>query len=281
MLELAPINLHFNKDVRIILTDALVQYHLFDKNLPLVISFAPMDSGLSDQSLQDDTVQAFGFNFFKKQQFNVIAFAHKEDTYYRSDSFVSFIASIGNAISIFDNKIGYGISLGGFAVALHANSLGLERALLLMPQSSYSNKITPWEKKSTKACQLEDWNNKHNDAAICQVPLTIIYDPLCLTDKRHVDRFKCEVQHVRLFGVGHRIPRALRHLGILRNIVVNYINSGCVTHDFHQKIRDRRFLRYYLKNQLKNPTKKSSLKRRLVFLRLFVKLKLNKSFIAK
>lgn len=272
----------FNQNVSQAVCDSVyMQYQLTDTAKPLIITFEAMCSGIKPQEFEQWNGSIGTFKFIKKLGYNVISFIHMENTYYRSSEFVEFIKLLSKELQIFRSKIGYGISLGAFAAAIHANNLKLDTCLLLMPQSTFSDKIAPWESKSKLASIHEDWdNNYYSDAALCNVPVTIIYDPLYPCDVSHVQRFSCPINHVHLYGVGHRIPRALNHLGILSNVVNSFISTGKVPSDYYSLIRKRKYLKYYLKHQLKNPTKKSSLKRRLIFLKLYIKLSLTRKFLA-
>ena len=257
-----------------------MQYHLKDTSKPLIITFEAMCSGLTTPNIKEWNGSIGTFDFLDKSGYNVISFIHLKNTYYRSADFIGFIQQLSKELSLFKTKIGYGISLGGFASALYANDLHVDTCLLLMPQSTFCKNIAPWESKSKAACVHENWNSEYNDASICKVPLTIIYDPLSPCDVKHVKRFTCQVTHVPLYGVGHRIPRALKHMGMLSTVVNSFISTGKVPEDYYSLTRDRKYLKYYLKNILKNPTKKSSLRRRFVFLKLYIKLSLTKTFLA-
>ena len=258
-----------------------MQYHIVDTNKPLVITFEAMSSGISTDKFEqwNDTIATF--SFIENLGYNVISFIHKENTYYRSKEFVNFIQELAGSLDIFGTKIGYGISLGGFASALFANGLKLDTCLLLMPQSSFSNNIAPWEPKSRSSSKHEEWNDGfYNDATTCCCPVTIIYDPLYPVDVSHVKRFSCDITHVYLYGVGHRIPRALNHMGILSTVVSSFLLTGKVPSDYYKLIRRRRYLKYYLKHLIKNPTGKLSVKRRWVFMQLYLKLSISKTFLA-
>lgn len=271
----------FNQPVSKSICDSVyMQYHLKDTNKPLIITFEAMCSGLETQNIKEWKGSINTFKFIDNLGYNVISFIHKKNTYYRAPEFIEFIKSLSKNLSIFTTKIGYGISLGGFASALYANDLHLDRCLLLMPQSTFCKNIAPWEKKCKEASLHEDWHTHYNDASVCKVPLTIIYDPLWPCDVNHVQRFACEITHIPLYGVGHRIPRALKHMGILSKTVNSFIATGKVPEDFYSLTKDRRYLKYYLKNLLKNPTKKTSIRRRLIFFRLYIKLLFTRTFLA-
>ena len=255
-----------------------MQTMLKDINLPLIITFEPLCSGVEIKTIDPRLYTIPSFKFIQKLGYNVISFVHEKNTYYRSLEFIRFVKDLSKDLEIFTSKIGYGNSLGGFASALYANDLHLERCLLLMPQSTFCGTIAPWERHSVAACKHEDWNTDYSDASVCNVHLTIIYDPLYPCDVKHIKRFS-NVTPIRLYGVGHRVPRALKHLGLLSNVVDSYISTGSLPEHFYEMSKKRRYLKYYLKNIIKNPTKKLSLKKRFFFFRLYFKLAVTRKFL--
>ena len=254
--------LKFNQDVRLRIGDVIVQYRLINKDTPVVITFPPGSEWITE--LETDEV-LWGFDFFKQQQINVISFFHtQQDEYFRSVALQHFIEQLGASLAIFPEKIGYGISRGGFAVSLHANALGLDRALLMMPLSTYSPLLAPWDPKVIKADKTSQYSGDNNDASGCKTPLTIIYDPLLKPDRLHMERFSGEVQRLKISGVGHRIGRTLRDLGILKETVLDFVHGRLDLDNFPRRVRGRRTLSFYLKSLSSDPTGKLTLKRKQV-----------------
>lgn len=256
--------LKFHQTIRQRIGNVLVQYRLIDIDAPVVITFPPGSEGMTEQEV-DEKQHPWGFNFFTKQQINVISFTHiNKDEYYRSIELQNFIKQLGDLLTEFPERIGYGISRGGFAAALHANALKLDRALLMMPLSSYSAQLAPWDPKVIKADKETKYAGFNNDAAACKTPLTIIYDPLFKADRLHMQRFTCEVNKLKIPGVGHRIGRSLRDLGILKDTVLDFVHNRLDMEVFPQQVRGRRELAFYHKTLCTNPTGKLTLRRKKV-----------------
>ncbi|WP_076414334.1 hypothetical protein [Shewanella sp. UCD-KL12] len=256
--------LTFHKTVRQRIGNVIVQYRLLNINEPVVITFPPGSDGLTEQEAREGTAP-WSYNFFTKQHKNIISFTHiGKDEYYRSIELQNFVKYLGSNLTDFSERIGYGVSRGGFAVALHANTLKLDRALLMMPLSSYSAKVAPWDPKVLKAEKATQYCGYNNDGAECKTPLTIIYDPLFKADRLHMQRFRCEVHKLKISGVGHRIARTLRDLGLLKKIVLDFVDNKLDTENFPRLVKGRRELDFYHKTLCTNPTGKLTLKRKKV-----------------
>lgn len=256
--------LKFHQDVRLRIGDVIVQYRLINKDAPVVITFPPGSEWITEQETNEE-VKLWGFDFFKKQQINVISFIHiGQDEYFRTIELQNFIQQLGKFIAMFPDKVGYGSSRGGFAVSLHANALGLDRALLLMPLSTYSSDLAPWDPKVIKAEKTTKYSGYNKDASGCKIPLTIIYDPLNTPDRLHVERYSCQLQKLKFPGVGHRIARGLLALGLLKKVVIDFVHDELDAEAFPSLIRNRRSLSYYHKGMSSNATGKLTLRRKKV-----------------
>ncbi len=256
--------LKFKQDVRLRIDDMMMQYRIIDTSKPVVVTFAPGCEAI-DEKIMDENKPLWGFNFLSKEKINTISFVHiGKNNYYQSREFEAFLEKLGDELGIFPERIGYGVSRGGFAASLYANSLKLDRVLLLMPLSTYDNQVAPWDPKVQKASQNSPHPASNKDATICRVPLTVIYDPLFKADRLHIERYASVVHKLILPGVGHRIPRALQDMGLLKKVVLDFIDNKLDTEAFPRLIRERRKLSYYYRNLLSDPTQKLTLKRKFI-----------------
>jgi len=244
--------------------DMMMQYLIIDISKPVVVTFAPGCEAI-DESCIGENRPLWGFNFLSKEKINTISFVHiGENNYYQSREFEAYLEKLGDELAIFPERIGYGVSRGGFATSLYANSLKLDRALLLMPLSTYDDQLAPWDPKAQKASQDSPLPTSNNDATICRVPLTVIYDPLFKADRLHIERYSNVVSRLKLPGVGHRIPRALQDMGLLKKVVLDFIDNKLDTEAFPELIRERRKLSYYYRHLLSDPTEKLTFKRKMI-----------------
>ncbi len=253
--------LTYHQSVRLQVDNVLVQYHIFDADEPLMVTFPPGCQVMSQEQV-DEQKSAWSFQFFAKQKMNVISFNHiGDDNYFDSLAFEQFLVKLSSAIAVFSSRIGYGASRGGFATALHADKLNLTKALLLMPLSTYWQALAPWDPKLKNHSQSQKRDISHLDVSQCKTPLTIIYDPLFFPDRQHKQRFENCVASYTVPGVGHRIVRALQDLGSLKSTVLEFRVGEINAARFYQAARKRRTLSYYFRTHQKVCFKKSSLKR--------------------
>ncbi|ACJ31060.1 Cytosolic protein, putative [Shewanella piezotolerans WP3] len=252
----------FNQTVRLQVDDVVIQYHIFDTAQPLMITFPPGSEAFSDSDLIENKTP-WGYDFFAKRRMNVISFNHiGKGNYFTSNELVIFTEKLGKHLDCFCERIGYGVSRGGFATSMFSKNLRLDRALLLMPISTYDISIASWDPKVREAAQHL---NASPDSADCDIPLTIIYDPLYKPDSMHMKRFQsCRVRFP-LPGVGHRIPRALLQLGILKSTILQYRQQQIDPASFFLKIRKRRTLSFFYRGlQSCNNTSRFSLRSRVI-----------------
>ncbi|OBT07136.1 hypothetical protein A9267_14825 [Shewanella sp. UCD-FRSSP16_17] len=238
-----------HQTVRLQVDNVLVQYHIFDTNEPVMVTFPPNCQALTQDQVDVDK-QAWSFQFFSKRKMNIIAFNHigGDDHYFDSFIFAQFLQKLSLALQQFPKRIGYGVSKGGFATAFHADTLKLDKALLLMPVSTYWQPAAPWDPKLEKHFQLQKGNMSHLNASECKTPLTIIYDPLYKPDANHKASFKSCIASYRLPGVGHRIARALADIGLLKDIILAFREGDIDSARFYQAARKRRYLSYYFRS---------------------------------
>ncbi|MDO6776282.1 hypothetical protein Q4591_13030 [Shewanella sp. 3_MG-2023] len=254
--------LKLNQQVRIQVDDVFIQYHIFDVNQPVMVTFSPYSEPITEEQISSGK-SAWGFELFAKRQLNVVAFNHiGKNNIFESQIFEAFLVDFGKQLTLFPSRIGYGASLGGFAVALYAKTLGLDRALLLMPVSTFNQSIAPWEPKT-----FSHSRGVGLDASGCTIPLTIIYDPLFVPDKLHKERFASCVKVLTITGVGHRVLRALRDLNMLSSVVLEYREGDINSDNFYQRTRNRRNLSYYFKHIRTVNTGKLTNKRLMIIYR--------------
>ena len=253
--------LTLNIETREIIDNVVMKYHIFDVNQPIMITFPPVCQSINNI---DAAVNApvWSFDYFANRKLNIIAFNHIGDgNYFDSAVFVSFLDNLKYDIAMFPSKVGYGTSLGGFALTLHADRLGLDKALLMMPQSTYCKSIAPWDPIVINAQDSAVSDMATLDGKNCKTPLTVIYDPFSIADKLHVQRFEQPLSVLKVYAVGHRVPRALQHLNMLSDVILQF-RLGTIDQDyFYSGLRERRTLSYYFRDAIKKPNKSYTNKR--------------------
>jgi hypothetical protein len=234
-----------NEDKTFIIDNIYCKYHISDLTKPLVITFASKNAYLTLSQVEMDE-SPWGFSFVKKEGLNVISFACiNSDSWYRSQKFMIFLELFSKRLSIFPERLGYGGSMGGYGVSAYANVLNMNRILLLNPISTLNELLVPFETRFVKSRQELDWKYGCIDGAKANSKGYIVYDPIYSLDKQHADRYKKNLSHLKVPGVGHSMPKHLLDLGILKWLFKNFVMNTLKIEEFHQKVRKRRLLPQY------------------------------------
>ncbi|WP_417697031.1 hypothetical protein [Psychromonas sp.] len=240
--------------------DVYLKYFFHDVNAPLVITFSNAGEITSLDDLQDDNYSPWGFDFVKSYNVNVLSFsAIGKANWYRSAEFHFFIKSLSKQLKVFNEKLGYGGSMGAFAVSAFSNCLGINRQLLMNPISSLSAKLTPWETRF-KVAKTFNWKGDFSDGAIAKAQNVIIYDPLFTLDVAHVRRYQSSIK-LKLPGVGHSIPKHLQNLGLLKSIFEQFLMNNINIGVFQKAVRSRRYYDDYYKWMLSKQNTHLTLRR--------------------
>ena len=235
----------FKEDTSILIDDIYCKYYIENIDLPLVITFSPANLVISNNDVEE-MKSPWGFDFMKKRGFNVISFScTKIKNWYRNESFALFIEELSQHIEIFKLKMGYGSSMGGFAVSAYSNVLQLDRLLLINPISTLNMDLVAFETRFKKAKIQLNWDKGYYDGAVTKSKGYIIYDPLYTLDRKHADRFQ-SLTHLKIPGLGHSMPEHLKNMGILSTIVDGFLKNTLDDIEFYKLTRARRNLpRYY------------------------------------
>lgn len=218
-----------------------------DKSNPIVVSFHYAQNIPSIDDFNEDKDNIFGFSFLKSNQINVISISPlNRNSWYRDDEVVAFLSSIVTYIDAFPLRVGYGSSMGGFAVGAFSKLLKLDRALLLNPISTLDDNKAPFEKRFNST--QSEWKGIYSDASKLFIEGVLIYDPLCKEDRMHAKRFKVGMSLIPLIGAGHNVPKLLLDMKVLKQLVLSFIDTGIVTVD----LRKRRECIFYYNNLIKN-----------------------------
>ncbi|WP_394201424.1 hypothetical protein [Shewanella waksmanii] len=254
--------LTLHQDVSVQHSDISYQYHINDLGKPVVLCFAPGNSG---STLVNNQQSLWGFDYLKSRKLNVVAIAHiGKQNFYQSQNCIDVLTALGQQLIGFPERIAYGSSRGCFAIGIHAKRLGLDRALMMMPISSMKAELAPLEPKVQQYGAHPQWQGPNNDAAVCDIPLTVICDPLYPADYQHYLRFNHVEQFLRLPGVGHRVPSVLKKMGCLSSVVLDYLHNELDQQQFYRHARKRRQLNVYYRQLLRNPTGKLTTRRKLI-----------------
>lgn len=229
-----------------IIGNVYYKYYIHDINLPLVITFAHLGEVTSTTDISNSNYTPWAYNFIKKQNLNVLSFStYKTPNWYRGKTFHNFIKKLALELVVFKEKLGYGSSMGGYAVSAFADTLGLDRILILNPISTLNRSLVPWETRFRIAATKYPWDTLFHDAALSSCDGHIVYDPLFHCDYQHAQRYK-HLVHIKFPGVGHSTASHLQRLKILQPLFDSFIKNTINKHKLNKLLRKRRnYLGYY------------------------------------
>ncbi len=229
------------------------KYHIDDYKKPIVITFAPFKPKKELYLAEDikknnfDELYIWGFDFVRKEEFNVISFAPlKNGLWYRSENLASYLKILSQELKVFPLRLGYGGSMGGYGVSVFSNLLNLNRVLLLNPFSTLNRRLAPFETRFSDFLKNDNWESGFFDGGECNAKGYVIYDPLFHLDVKQANRYK-NLEHLRLPGVGHSMPMHLQRLGMLGWIAKSFLHENHIDKNrFYKEARRRRnYSEYY------------------------------------
>jgi hypothetical protein len=209
--------------------DVYFKYNIRDRG-KILLTFGPATPWrrpqYSKKDAADGSIIPWCFKLAKSNNINVISFQHLErNNYYRSSEFIQFMKELASLLSIFEERLAYGASHGGFAVGSFSGLLNIDRALLFNPVSTKNKKIAHWDDRaSTEKAQDLDWDGEYNDVDMGRSRGHIFLDPRLKIDVLHAERFNLKVIKVHGFGHGPGVG-FLSRLGVIKEVFFDFIND--------------------------------------------------------
>ncbi|MDI6004289.1 hypothetical protein [Cobetia marina] len=239
---------------------------VFSYKEPLVITFSNAVETVSTEAWQSNKDRIWGYNYMKSKNLNVLSFSCLDQAnWYRDHRFHDFILKLAIYIQKFPVRLGYGGSMGGYAVSAFSNCLNLDRIFILNPISSLNKAIAPFENRFLKG-QNFDWSTRFIDGAESNCTGFIVYDPLYNLDAMHAKRY-VNLKRYCLAGVGHQMPIHLNNLKMLK-LCFDYFYTGKDFDSFFYKMSKKRrnYEKYYKwmlsdANKHLTPVRKSVIKK--------------------
>lgn len=239
--KLQPLELHFLTD------DIYVRLYLSDTDIPLIFAFSNAGETTTEKNLRNPNYTPWGYEFIKKSGYSVISFScYKKNNWFRSKLTQELLEIFSQHIAPYKQKLGYGGSMGGYAVGAYCDLLKLDRCLLFNPISTLNKELAPFEARFINHANNYPWHNSYHDGALTVTPKIIIIDPLFRPDKQHAYRYK-NAEIINYRGVGHGIPRHLLHVNALKDSFLCLVNNTLPSHEFYRKIRNgkRQYHHYF------------------------------------
>ncbi len=231
---------------REIVGDTLIEYAFFDYSQPVVICFNPAGMMLSKKDVSANA-HAWSFELLSKLEINVLAINTIDDNHwFLATDFVNQIDRLTALVFPFSERLGYGASMGAFAVTQHAKTLGINRALLFSP-------LQPPNRKSDYDFRGE-----------LQTEWTIVFDPFNAEDKHIARLYPLNTQFLHYYGVGHQVIESLAKTHCLKPLFLQFYTGALDVIQFYKSQSKKRSVMRYYSYMDRNPTQKNTPRRKLV-----------------
>ena len=244
-----------NKDIKKIIANTLVNIHIFNHDYPVIITFSPAGAVLSKSEVESG-INAWAYDYFKKKKINIIAFsAIEEKHWFVCDTLREYISSLSSKLQNFPERLGYGASMGAYALSIYCQPLHIDRLLLITPIPSSLN-----FNKRSGFNYSQDFSGQ----------ITIIFDPPCPNDKKQALLYPAQSKYLKFPGVGHQVIENISHLRLLSPLLMSFIDNDINPQQWVVDVRKRRTLARYYSYMAKNPTNKGGKKRRIKLKRAYL-----------
>lgn len=165
----------------------------------------------------------FAASLASKHGINMLHAVPKAADWYHYDDQGAWLSSIASACT--PDTLGFGSSMGGYAIAHFADALGIKRGLCISPQFSIHREIVPFEHRwDDHAARIK---YLRNDAILNRKGLIWI-----LYDSKAKDRFHAEMLAetgpCEMIGIpygGHPVGFAMSEAGVLTLVVDMFIKG--------------------------------------------------------
>jgi hypothetical protein len=189
-------------------------------NKPLIITFSDAVHLDSPQN------EFYGDSIFIENEFNCIGIVAKNPNWFPAKSIESFCIENQGLLNAFDEKIGYGSSMGAYGCIKYSKLLGLQLSLAMAPQWSINKNECNYPPGFQE--YFKDGMGKMGiDGNEVSGRIFLFYDPHSTIDTNHANKIKSLNDQVYLIKVpysGHTPARTLRGSDNLLSLM-NHANS--------------------------------------------------------
>ena len=188
-----------------------------------------------------------------KYNFNVIGIMPKQKSWFPESSMREMFAQIQELIAPFKTRIGYGGSMGGYAVIKYSNLLDLKRVVALVPQYSINpeevedpryNMFFHPEQNAYMRIQPQD--------VAAEREYIVVYDPYCPEDRAHylkLEQVLPKIQTLNLPFTGHDAIAVLANSELLHDFLLHEFDASY----FYRKIRQvKKNSKFYYRKVIEN-----------------------------
>lgn len=158
-----------------------------------------------------------------KYDYNVIGIMPKEKSWFPLESIINMLSVIEPYLAKYKQIIGYGGSMGGYAVLKYAKLLRMTRAIAFVPQYS----IDPQDVEDRRYAEFFDMS-LHRDMRVAAEDVSatteyvIVYDPYYANDREHYLKIKALIPNLltlKLPFTGHEALSVLASSSLLNDFI--------------------------------------------------------------
>ena len=184
-----------------------------------------------------------------KYEYNVIGIMPKEKSWFPVASMQNMMPHVQPILDQFDTVIGYGGSMGGYAVLKYSKLLKMTRAISFVPQYS----IDPQEVEDSRYTEFFDEKLHQNmhitaDDVLPSTEYIIVYDPYYANDREHYLKIKPFIPHVltlKLPFTGHEALSVLASSRLLNDFIRHPLDASY----FYEQMREvKKNSKFYYRN---------------------------------
>ena len=194
----------------------------------------------------------------KKFDTDVLGFMAKSPNWYPVSSMERVKEKIADILKDYSYIVGYGASMGGYAVIKYSNLFNLNKAIAFDPQYSISPRDV-----DDKTYLNHYVPSLHNDMKISEQDITkeclyyIVFDPYYDVDYRHVNKIKALIDNINIVNLrfsSHSTSAILASSSLLGYLLFSEIKES----DLYKKIRvAKRNKSFYYESLIQRTFKKN------------------------
>lgn len=179
----------------------------------------------------------FGRAFAEKYRLNALHVLPAGDDWYQYDDLPAALAAVAPHVG--PRTLGYGSSMGGYAVTTYGDLAGFRRIFALSPQFTIHLEAVPFERRWAADAARIRFRDDH--AAVARgARIHLLCDP-ANPDAEHarlIAQGGAEVMRMPVPGGGHPVGPVLAEAGLLSLLVLDLVRTGAPPADFAERMRE-------------------------------------------
>ena len=188
----------------------------------------------------------WGYEFLAAQDWDVLGIMVKRLDWYRHNTLWDVFDDLRDSgfFAQYEHVAMYGASMGAYGALAFAPAAPGCTVLAMAPQSTLDRAVVPFDTRYKAVDRIADWTGRYSDAATgvrSAARAYVVFDPLLPEDAAHAARIAGDnVVQLRLPAVGHKIPPALKKMGLLKPLCERALVGELALPEFNRMYRARR-----------------------------------------